>query len=180
MISIKSSITQAVLGYLFLHEEQSLYLSEIARKLHLDKGNLSRKLSELEEAGLLQSEIRGKERFFSLNRRYAFFEEYKQIILKSVGIEAVLKKVIRKIPGVKRAFIFGSYAKKGMDAMSDIDLMVIGDHSSISLRKAIALIQKKTDRQINLLSIGSEEYQSKKKNDPFIKRVEASPKIELI
>ncbi len=180
MINMKSRIAQAVLGYFFLHEEQSLYVSELARKLDLDKGNLSRKLDALESAGLLQSERRGKERFFSLNRRYAFFKEYKQIILKSVGIEAILKKEIQKIQGVKRAFIFGSYAKKKMDAASDIDLMVIGGHSSITLRKAIALIQKKIDRQINLLSIDSTEYAAKQKKDPFIKRLEVSPKTELI
>ena len=179
MISLRSKITQAVLGYLFLHKEESLYVGELSRKLGLDKGNLSRKLSELEQIGILKSDVRGRERFFSINKKYPLAEEYSRIVIKSLGIEAELKKTLQQIIGIQRAFLFGSYATEKMDAASDIDLMVIGTHSAIALRKAIAKIQKKLNRQINAISVHSQEYDTKKRKDPFFKRVELSKKVEL-
>jgi len=64
MLSLKSKITQAVLGYFMLHEGQELYVNEMARRLALDQGNLDRKLKQLEKEGILKSELKGKERYY--------------------------------------------------------------------------------------------------------------------
>ena len=45
MISLRSKITQQVLSYFFLHTEAELYLNEISRKLDLNRGNLTKKIS---------------------------------------------------------------------------------------------------------------------------------------
>ena len=180
MISLKSRIAQSVLGYFMLHESAELYINEMARRLSLDDGNLVRKLKELEAEGILKSELKGKERYYSLNQSFPLLHEYKKIVLKTVGLEHTLKRAIEKVKGIKQAVLFGSYAEDRMDVSSDIDLLVIGDHDTIELQKKIAAVQKTMDREINLVSMGEKEYEKKKKTHPLLKSIAQRKKISLL
>ena len=179
MISLRSKITQAVLGYFMLHNESQLYVNEMARRLSVDQGNLDRKLKELEKDGLLKSELKGKERYYSLNRSFPLLKEYKKIILKTVGFEHALKESLKQVRGLKRAIIFGSYAEDKMDVASDIDLLAIGSHDTINLQRNIGALQKTLDREINVISMSESEYQ-KKKNDPLLKSIQEKKKINIL
>ncbi len=180
MLSLRSKITKSVLGYFILHDYAQMYVLEIARRLHLDGSNLAKKLRELEAEGILKSDERGKERYYSLNKNFPLLKEYKQIILKTVGIEGLLKGLLRDITGLKEAYLFGSYAKDQMDSASDIDLLAVGEHDTIELRKKLSQIQKTTDREINLVSMSQAEYEKRKKQDSFIQSLQKSKKIKLI
>lgn len=180
MLNLRSKITQAVLGYFMLHETAELYVHEMARLLSVDQKNLDRKLKQLEEEGIFKSEFRGKERYYSLNTSFPLLKEYKKIILKTVGLEHTLKKVLQKVKGLKQAYLFGSYAKDQMDAASDIDLLAVGNHNTIELQKEISDIQKSIGREINVVSFGSSEYEKKRKSDPFLKSISQGKKIQVI
>lgn len=180
MISIRSKITQAVLGYFMLHEDAELYVNEISRRLGLDDGNLSRKLRELERVGLFKSRERGNERYYSLNDSFPLLKEYRRIILKTVGIEKTLQDALRRLPGLERAYLFGSYAANRMDPASDIDLLVVGNHDTVDLRRQIAEIEKSIDREINTISMSQAEYQRRLKSDPLVRSIEKAKKIRLI
>src|SRR5687767_3258734 len=153
MISLRSRITQGVLGYLFLHEGTEMYVNEMARRLGLDSGNLTRKLIELERAGLLRSDTRGHQKYYSLNPSFPLLKEYREITLKSVGLEHLLKETLQMVTGIKEAFLFGSYAENRMDLASDLDLLVVGTHKALDLQRALAGLQKKTDREINVVNL---------------------------
>lgn len=180
MLSLRSKITKAVLSYFFLHNHAEMYVLEIARKLRLDDGNLARKLRELEKEGILQSKEKGRERYYSLNMSFPLLKEYRQIIMKTVGIEGALRELLNEVKGIKEAFLFGSYAKDRMDSASDIDLMVVGSHDTVEVRKKLSGIQRTTDREINLVSMSPEEYEKRKKSDSFVSSLQKSKRINLI
>ena len=180
MFSLKSKITRSVLGYFMLHEKAELYVNEMARRFSLDDGNLARKLKELEQEGILKSRLRGKERYYSLNSSFPLLKEYKRIILKTVGFEGTLSNALKQLKGVEKAYIFGSYAEDKMDVASDVDLIVVGNHSTVELQKKISEVQKSVDREINVISMGSYEYQKKMKRDPFLKSVHLKKKIIIL
>lgn len=181
MISLKSNVTKKILNYFFINPNAKHYINEFARMLHLDPKNVDTKLKELEKEGLLKSEFWGKERYFYLSKKYPLLKEYRQIVLKTVGVERRLKKLLHEIPGVKQAYLFGSYAKDTMDVSSDIDLLVIGSHSSISLHKSINKMQLEIDREINVINLTEKEFKEKKKtSDPFIKTVFSEKNIKLL
>ena len=163
-----------------LHEQAEMYVQEMARRLHLDDGNLAKKLKELEKEGILTSRERGREHYYSLNRSFPLLKEYKQIILKTVGLESILKSLLHDIHGLEEAYLFGSYARNEMDSASDIDLLVVGEHDTVELRKKLSIVQKTVDREINLVSMSREEYNRRKKEDSFIKSLQKSRKISLI
>lgn len=180
MISLRSKVTRQVLADLFLRQEGSFYINELARRLRLDSGNLTRKLHELEDLGVLKSDRRGRERYYSLNKAYPLIKEYRKIVLKTVGVEDALQKLLRGIPGIKKAFIYGSYAKDRMDSASDIDVLVVGEHRALDLQRKIVKLQRALSREINLTSLSSEEYEAKHKNDHFLKSIEGKPKVILV
>jgi predicted nucleotidyltransferase len=181
MLSITSELTKSLLGFYFLHEDESLYVNELVRRLDLDKRNLMKKLKELEKEGIFISQMRGNQKYYSLNKKFALYKEYKTIVLKTIGLEQKLKDALTDIKGIKKAYIFGSYAEDKMDASSDIDIIVIGDQDTILIQKRISQLQKFMDREINVINITEKEFTLKeKKKDPFILNILKKKKIEII
>ena len=180
MLALRSKISQQVLNYYMLQQGAEIYVRDLARILHLDSGNLTRKLLEFEKEGVLKSRWQGKQRYYSLNTNFSLINEYRTIILKTVGFEQILKTALKEVSGIENAIIFGSYAQDQMDSHSDIDLLVVGNHGTIELQKAIAQVQKKIQREINVISMSLKEYNAKKKGDPLIKSIEAKKRIKLI
>lgn len=181
MIPLKSIITQKTLNYFFLNPHESIYVNELSRKLALDKRNLVKKLKELEGEGILKSDKRGNLKLYSINEEYSLYNEYKKIIVKTVGLESELRKILKKIKSIKKAYVYGSYAKDNMDAHSDIDLLVVGAHDIMLLQKAINGLQKETGREINIVNMGNKEFERKTKDkDPFLKGLLKNAHIEII
>jgi len=106
-----------------------LYINEISKKFKLDKRNLVKKMKELEKEGILKSQRRGNLKLYSINQDYPLYEEYKGIVIKTLGFEENLKAVLKASKGVKEAYIYGSYAEDKMDVYSGIDLLVVGNHN---------------------------------------------------
>lgn len=179
VVGLRSKLCQKVLGYFFLHEGESLYVNEMSRRFSADRGNLVKKLKELEREGLLRSEWKGNQRYYSLNPSFPLIKEYKQIIFKTVGLEENLKLALKEIKGIKKALIFGSYAADKMDLSSDIDLLVVGNHDTLKLQRTISQLQKSIDREINVVSMSANEYQRKRKTDRFLKSIYLEPLIAI-
>ena len=180
MISLRSKITQNVLSYLFLHPKQMFYLNELARQLKADSGNLTRKLNELVHQGILESEVRGNLKYFGLNPRFPFREEYRRIVQQTVGLEAMLRDAFKKLRGVQEAYLYGSYAANRMDSSSDIDLLAVGDHESLALQREIVKIQKRIGRDINCTGMTEKEFVRRRASDPLLKSIFSKPIVRLL
>ncbi|MFC1809135.1 nucleotidyltransferase domain-containing protein [Candidatus Omnitrophota bacterium] len=169
MVSLRSIITKKILSYFYINPESSLYVNEMERILNLDKRNLVKKVKELEEEGLIVSNQRGNMKFYSVNTEYPLYNEYRKIVMKTAGFEDQLKSLLKKDAKISAAYIYGSYAKDSMDATSDIDLLVIGGHSIVSLQKRVNALQREIDREINVVSMDEKEWTERKtEKDPFI------------
>jgi DNA-binding transcriptional ArsR family regulator len=142
MFEYRSKITQKDLGYYFLNPERTHYINELADLLGVDPGNLFRKLKELEQEGILVSEMRGNQKYFSLNKKYPLLHELKKIYNAKYGVTNLLKEKIEKLKGLQSAWIFGSYAKDSFQQESDIDLLFIGNHSSLEAKRLILPLEK--------------------------------------
>lgn len=178
MIPLRSKITQKILNLFFLNGKERFYINELAEKIKEYPANVDKKLKELKERGILLDEFQGKERYFFLNKDYPFLKEYKKIILKGMGFEKTLKDGLKKIKGIKSAYIFGSYAENKLSAGSDIDILVVGDFNGLKLQKALIEIQESTDREINSIELTEKEFKEKK--DPLLKDIFSKKYIKLL
>lgn len=181
MITLKSEVAKRLLNYFFLNPHENLYVNELTRKIDVDKRNLVKKLKEFEKEGIFKSRMRGNLKFYSINKDYSLYQEYKKIIFKTVGIEGQLRKILKEVSGIETVYIYGSYAKDKMDAHSDIDLLVVGKHKIVVLQKSLNKLQKELDREINVVNMAGEEFKKKEKTkDPFICGVLEDKHIKII
>ncbi|MFT5206368.1 MAG: putative ABC-type ATPase [Candidatus Omnitrophota bacterium] len=72
-----------VLLLFFNKPAKRYYLREIAGLLDIDPANLSRDLDTFVKEGLLTVVPEGKQKFFALNKEYAFYDELKSIAYKT-------------------------------------------------------------------------------------------------
>ena len=176
----KSRLRQKLLSYFFANSQMDLYVREAALLLKEDAGNLSKELSRLEKDGIFISNTRGKQKYFSLNKEYPLFEELRSVISKTIGIEASLKKVMATDPGIKIAFIYGSFAQDKETNTSDIDLLVIGEPNENNLMDKIDVLEKNLGREINYTIYSEKNFSNKiKSKSSFILNIIKRPKIIL-
>jgi predicted nucleotidyltransferase len=170
-IIAKSKIWQKILKLLFANEERSFYLSEIARITGTSAGNVQREMNRLQKEGVVKSEKRGNLRYFELDKKNPVFSDIENIVKKTIGIEAELAEIFRKLKGISFAFIFGSYVKEGLRNESDIDIVLIGKPDEDELNKKISLAEKSIGREINYHLYSLPEFKKKIKRDSFLKNI---------
>ena len=181
MIPLRSKVVKSLLGFLYLNPDQEFYTYDLCKRLRLDKGNLVKKLQELTKEGLLKDRQLGNLKLYKLNPDYPLFNEYKHIVQKTVGLEARLKAILAKTKGVEEAYLFGSYAADTMETHSDIDLLVVGSHSAITLQGKLLGLQNEIEREINPVNLDRKEFEKRKKQgDRFIKSIFNKKNIRLI
>jgi len=130
---------------------------------------------------LFHTEKIGNLLYYSLNAGHPLFDDLKNIISKTVGVEGSLRNILSSIEQIKVAFVYGSFASKLQKATSDIDLMVIGNPDISNLNEKIAILEKRLKRDINITIYSWEEYKPKKESHSgFILDLLKNPKIMLI
>jgi hypothetical protein len=141
----------------FLNPTTSGYLRQLATEFGESTNGIRVELNKLMEAQILISETRGRNKYFSANSSHPLFEDIRNIVLKSTGIDKVISNIINKIGNVSLAFIRGDYAG-GLDS-GLIDLVIVG--SDINTRE-IERVKKKTEKLINrnisILILDTEDY----------------------
>ena len=169
------------MAYYFINPQAKNYVNELAGILAVDSGNLTRKLKELESEGVLVSVFSGNQKFYALNSRYPLLKELKKIFQSKYGLEETLKKRLKKLSGLKEAYLYGSFAKGGFGPESDFDLLLIGSHSTLEAQRAVVDLQNELQREINIVDLTEKDFLNrKKKKDEFIKNIFQEKIIKLI
>jgi predicted nucleotidyltransferase len=172
-----------VLGLLLLRPEEALHGREIARRVGLPAGTVTRELTKLALVGLLKREKRGNQQVYSANTAAPVFTELASILRKTSGIADVLAEALSPLAEqLLVAFVFGSVAQGRETAHSDIDLMLIGDVKFRNVVQSLHDAQTALGREINPKVFTADQFAAKvrAKAEPFIADVLAKPKIFLI
>lgn len=177
----KSKIRQDLLVLFFTNPSQKYYVRELERLLGYSVGSIHRELLKFKKDSLFNTQKVGNLLYYSLNTKHPLFNELKSIVSKTAGVEGSLKKILRSIEKIEIAFIYGSFANKKEKAMSDIDIMIIGNPNTSNLNEKIMILEKLLKREINPTIYSSKEYKDKKKaKSGFIIDLLKNPKIMLI
>jgi predicted nucleotidyltransferase len=181
MFNVRSEVQKKILNYFFLNEANKAYINELARIVEADPKNVYRILLRLEKGGVLTSEFKGKERYFYCNKKSPVYKGYKDIFLKTAGVETMLTDALKGIPNLKEAYIFGSYAEGKYGVESDIDLLLVGTHKTLHTQRVLHKIQSHIGREINVVNVTPEMLKKKLAGgDQFIKEVFAHKQIRIV
>jgi predicted nucleotidyltransferase len=171
-----------ILGLLFTNPDQKFYVREIIRKVDCGQSSVQRELVKLENAGLINMEVEGRHMYFSANKSSQVFQELQNLMLKTYGLVDVIRSSLKGISDrIEYAFIFGSYARGTYKATrSDIDLMIIGNVSSLEISKALREAKETLVKEINAENYSSNEFRNSCKKSSFLQIVLNEPLIMLI
>jgi predicted nucleotidyltransferase len=172
MLDLRSKARQRLLAYYFTNPTARLHLRDLAGRLGIDPSNLSRELRRLEREGLFRSEVSGRQKYFQLNRGYSLFAEVRSIVTKTIGAAPLLTQSLKKVEGIEEAYLYGSFARNQQDAVSDIDVLVIGSPRSEPLAEAVRKLERRLGREINYTVLTRREFKSRRaRKDAFLENV---------
>lgn len=170
----------ALLAVLYGHVGESFYLRQLARRTEITLGAVQRELRQLVDAGLVTRRTLGNQTFYSANQASPVFEEMRSLVTKTVGIHDVLLEALRPLEKkINVAFVYGSTARSGEHAESDVDLMIVGRVHFADVIEHLAEAQKTLNREINPTVYSTSEFREKVKGN-FLKTVLAGKKLFLI
>ena len=138
-----------ILNLMFFNPDKKYYLAEVAKILGKESSAYQKHIESFIEDGILCDERVGNMRFFWLNKNYHLYNEIKNIISKTIGVEAQLKNLLKEINSVETAFIFGSFATDKFNRNSDIDLFLVGEENQDAIIKHITKLELEIGRSIN-------------------------------
>ena len=161
----------------FVNSRKSFYLRELSQLTGKYPQSISQALAKLEKAGVVVAKKTGQQKFYQLDKGNPIYFELKSIVFKTNGIGRVIRDSLKRLKGLKMAFI---YEPVGQTA-PQIDLCLIG---SVNLSKAndlVAKLEKKLGRGINLMVFTGDEWQKRKeRRDHFVTEILRTKKTMLM
>ena len=170
------------LALLLLQPQRRLHVREIARLTGTVAGTMNKELDRLQRAGLLEKHRVGNQLQFCANPQHPVFAELSALLRKTIGLADVLALALTPLADrVTVAFVFGSIATSSETAVSDVDVIIIGD---VDFGEALALLyeaQKTLQREVNPKVFSVADWRAKMAgNSSFVTDVMAKPKLFLI
>jgi len=161
-----------ILKLLYTNPDKKYYLQELARLIGKKAGVLQKAVNYLVKEKIVLDERKGNLRLLFINKTHPLYHEIQSIIFKTIGVEGGLREALKKIKNIRFAFIYGSFAKNTSDAISDIDLCIIGDVKMREIIRALSYEEKALQREINYVLYSPNEFKRKMTgNDPFITEI---------
>ena len=147
----------------FLNSSSRAHLRNLETEFGESTNAIRLELNKFEEAGLLTSEMNGNKKVFRANTGHPLFSDIHNILLKTIGVDQIIDRVVTKLGNVEKAYVTGDFAR-GKDAPI-IDLILIGtDLSQEYLVKLVTRTEELIRRKIRYIIFSSEEFEGYRKN----------------
>jgi len=128
----------------------------MAEEFHQSTNAIRIELNRFEEAGMLVSENQGNKKIYRANTDHPLYPDIRNILMKYVGLDQVLKEVIERLGRLEKVYLTGDYAS-GKDS-GIIDLIFVGKMDKSYLVKLIDKAEKLIHRKIRFLSYDVDEW----------------------
>lgn len=181
LAALLSPTRQGVLTSLFLRPDKEWYLSELAASLGTGPSSLQREIDALVRVGILKKRVDGRRSYVKANEGSPIFPELRGLIEKTGGIVPMLREAVKRTKGLEVAFIYGSLARGEEGAESDVDMMLLGNVSTMELSPKLRAVEVAVGRQINPTVFSLDEFAKKiTEKNHFLQTVLRNKKIMLI
>ncbi len=154
----------------FLNSNNTGYLRSLEPEFGESTNAIRQELNRFESAGLLVSAMDGKKKVFQANTAHPLFPELHNLLLKYVGIDRIIEKVIVKLGKLEEVYLVGDLARGKNSAV--IDLWFVGDHiDKPYLDGLTAKAENLIKRKVRYNILGTEELKRRieeKKNQALL------------
>lgn len=168
-----------LLGVLFSHPHEAYHLRGLAAIAGVESGNAVKMLRALVAAHLVRqvSDARGTR--YQADDRSPLFAALRQLFLAADALLQDLREVARNLQA-EEVHVFGSMARGTAGPGSDVDILVVGDLSTIEAQAAFKPVARKHKREVSVLVMDRDTLRKQAaEGSPFWRDVLAHPVITL-
>jgi hypothetical protein len=140
----------------FLNSNSRSYLRNLETEFGESTNSIRLELNKFEQSGLLKSEVDGNRKYFMANTDHPLYKDIHNILLKQIGFDKIIERVIEKLGNLDKVYVAGDFAR-GIDNHV-IDLIFVGD--DINQEYLVRLVEKTEsfiNRKIRYLVYGKED-----------------------
>jgi DNA-binding transcriptional ArsR family regulator len=143
----------------FLNSNSRSYLRNLETEFGESTNSIRLELNKFEEAGLLKTEVDGNKKYFRANTDHPLFNDINSILLKQIGFDKIIERVVEKLGNLDKVYITGDFAK-GKDT-EIIDLIFVGDDIDKEyLNRLIGKTEALIKRKIRIVVFRIDEFSS--------------------
>ncbi len=165
----------------FRRPEEMFYVREITREIKEEINAVRRELERMVGTSLLKSEERGNRLYYSLNKKYLYFQELQQMVVKSSGLGEMLRKLRRKLGDITFVMFSGKFVRGLAPSQGEVDILIVGEVVLPELEELIKDEQKRIGREINYAVFSNEEFEFRKtRRDPFVMDVLYGTRVMIL
>jgi predicted nucleotidyltransferase len=150
---LRSRLQADLLTVVLLAPEREWSLTELAERVGSSLATAGREVTRAEQAGVVTSRRVGSARLVRVASS-PLTGPLTELLLRSFGPRHVVAEELAEVPGVERAFLFGSWAARYVGqagrSPADIDVLVIGTPDRDSLDEAAERAGRRLAREINV------------------------------
>lgn len=161
---ISSKTRVKLLLKFFLNSKNTSYLRGLESEFGESSNAIRLELNRFEKAGMLTSKTQGNKKLFKANVDHPLFDEVHNILLKNIGFDTIIEKVVSRLGEVDQVFVTGDFAR-GINSKV-IDLVFFGAIDIPFLIKLINKTEKLINRKIRYICYSIEEQSSWIKDNP--------------
>lgn len=183
---LRSQVQGDLLALLFLHPDEEFSLSEVARLSHVTVSGVHHEVARLLEAGLIRDRRVGNNRMVRADTSSVLAGPLTDLLAVTYGPRPVLSDALRDVPGVERAYIYGSWAARysGVPGPvpNDVDVLVIGPADIDELEDAVRPAGERLRREVSVRRVSPELWaraQQGEESSAFLATVAAGPLVAL-
>jgi len=176
-----SRVRVKMMELFFINPDEMYYVRQITRKINEEINAVRRELDKMLGYGLLRSEQRGNRLYYYLNKRYFYFQELQQMVVKSTGLGKKIVKLRRKLGTLETVMFSGRFVRRLAPRQNEVDVLVIGEVVLAELEALIKQEEKRLDREIRVAVFVKKEFDFRKtRRDPFIMDVLYGSRVMII
>lgn len=169
-----------ILAVLFADAADELSLGDLAQRAGVAQATASREVARLAEHGLVVARSLGRNTLVSANWTLPWAKDLRAILVQTVGVLGRLGDALAGIVGIEHAFVFGSWAARYTGEPGppprDVDVLVVGDVSLRSVRRALGELEHELSIEVNPVVIDSDRW-SARKPEPFVTQLKSQPLV---
>lgn len=128
----------------FLNSNNTAYLRSLEPEFGESTNAIRQELNRFEDAGLLVSLSEGNKKIYKANTKHPLFPEINGLLMKHIGLDKIVEKVVNKLGRLEAVYLVGEIAKGKNSKV--IDLWFVGDKID---KKYLLDLMEKAEQMIN-------------------------------
>lgn len=180
---LRSQVQGDLLALTYLDPGREFTVTEAAQRVGASLRAVHHEVGRLVQAGMLADRRQGNNRLIRAVTDSPLSRPLADLLALTYGPLPVLSSALAPVPGVERAFIYGSWAARytGEEGPppNDVDVLVVGTADPDDLADVADAAERHLAREVSIRRIRPETWAEEPPTSAFLISVRSRPLVEL-